>query len=213
MAEELVPPQQTVKFVVSGAQGNANWANVFWIYVGGINQQQADLDGLTSAFGEMYFAQLGTMLFPDTSVKLCQATFFNGPQSALHSNHAMTHVGTSAGTPINEKSACRVLSWNSNVYWRGGKPRTYVPGVATADTTDGMTLVPASKNQYAINAQNLHVAINALNFGNFTQSQHGFVSFHTGGTLRTPGVFFPITGGTAHGRIGSQRRRLGSWIP
>lgn len=213
MAEELVPPQQTIKFVVSGAQGNANWANVFWVYVGGINQQQADLDGLTSAFGEMYFTQLGNILFPETIVQLCQGTFFNGPQQALHSLHAMTHAGTQTGSPINEKSACKVFSWNSNVYWRGGKPRTYIPGISSTDTTDGMTLTSGAKTAYATKAQSLHVAINALNFGNFTQCQHGFVSYHTGGTLRTPGVFFPITGGTAHGRIGSQRRRLGSWVP
>jgi len=142
-----------------------------------------------------------------------QATLFQTPPTALHSVHVINLAGTKVGTGISDNSACVVLSWASSVYWRGGKPRTYLPGIVNTDVVNGHTIATAADTEYTSAANSFLTLVNALSATGITQTQLGFVSFFSAKVPRNPPIFFPILAGSVHGRLGSQRRRLGAWLP
>ena len=199
---------------MSGTYAGEPWANVFWCFLaGGTTATQASLDAWTNSFGGAYKTGFQPQQPGAVVYTLVQATLFQSPGIALHSSQAMTGAGAQSGGIVNFLGAGPVVSWLSSVYWRGGKPRTYLPGVLAAETTDNKTLTTTAVTGYNNAATNFHTAVNALSAAGITQTQHGFVSFFTGGTLRDPPVFFPINGNKVHHRMGTQRRRLGPWIP
>jgi len=207
-------PDGSVRVAISGTISGEPWTNVFWCNLGGGNTAtQADLNSWNTAFYNAFGTNLCPQLNGTISATSCTATLFQNVNQALHAVSTSTKPGTEAGTRVGDISACRVLSWLSNVYWRGGKPRTYLAGLATSETTDGKNLTPAAITALAAAANAFHTAVNALSSGTISQTQHGFCSFMTGGVERNPGVFFPITGAAVHPRLGSQRGRLGAWKP
>jgi hypothetical protein len=190
------------------------WANVFWANLtGGTTATQGGLDAWTTAFYNAYVTNLAPQTNDFVGISQAQATLFQAPQSAIHSVHSDPKTLGSGGTALADTAACWVASWTSGVYWRGGKPRTYFPGLINIDTTDGHTLVAGSKTAKTNVANALHAAINGLAATGITQTQHGFVSFMSKGAERIPHTFFPVTGAQVHSRIGTQRRRLGPWTP
>jgi hypothetical protein len=138
------------------------------------------------------------------------ATYFptGSPLVVVGAHTGSTAGGVSTGGPASASLAA-VLSWQSGVYWRGGKPRTYIGGLDLSSFADEVTLDPTYISTLLTDGTNLIAALNALASGNFDSIQFGLVSFVSGGVDRTPPVFFPITGVAVHPRIDSQRRRLG----
>lgn len=206
-------PDGSVRVAVSGSINGETWANVFWAVLGGGNSAtQAGLDAWTTSFYNAYVTNLAPIIPTGVTIVDAASTLFQNVTQALHSVHAGTGTGGLGEAPILDNAACKVISWNSQVYWRGGKPRSYVPGVGSAETTDGKTLI----NTAVLNAQNagtaMHTAINALSAPTITQTTHGFCSFMSGGVALEPGVFYPILGAAVHKRIGTQRSRLGPWV-
>jgi hypothetical protein len=124
----------------------------------------------------------------------------------------MTGTGGSATAPIADNAACVVISWLSAVYWRGGKPRTYLPGVIGTATTDGVGITTSFATGIKTAAQAFRTAVNALTQGAITGTALGFVSFRTGNADRVPPTFYAISDATVHHRLSTQRRRLGQWV-
>jgi hypothetical protein len=125
---------------------------------------------------------------------------------------AGTHTGSQAGSDSSDPapaSLAACISWQSGVYWRGGKPRTYVGGLGVDAMADERELLGSLISGLLTNATNLISGFNALTSGNFDSCQFGFVSFTTGGVDRVPPLFFPIVGAAVHSRADTQRRRLG----
>jgi hypothetical protein len=123
----------------------------------------------------------------------------------------MTGAGT-AGTNAANNCSAGIISWAASVYWRGGKPRTYLPGIPTGGTTNGNVLTATYQGTLQTAATNLRADINALTSGAITGTSFGFVSFRSGNVERVPPVFYTINSVKVHLRIGTIRRRLGAYI-
>lgn len=213
MAAQRRGPDGTARIAVSGSYFAEPWANVFWINtVGGVSAPQANFDTVVSNFGEAYYSSFGAELPGTVTIDLAQGTLFQPNETALHSSHIMAHQGAQTGSTASDNAACPVLSWVTNVYWRGGKPRTYLPGLMASFVLNNKQLTTAAQAAFQNTGNSFHTAVNALNAGVITQVQHGFVSFFSGGQERDPSSFFPISGCRVHLRIGTQRGRLGSWL-
>jgi len=207
-------PDGSVRIAVSGTINTLPWANVFWAnLVGGVNAPQADLDLWTANFLQDYVSSFGTIYPAGWIINGASSTLFQPGETALHSAASAGHIGTGADALVENTASSVVLSWTTNVYWRGGKPRTYLAGVPGSHTDDGHSLNTGAVSFYTTQAAAFRNAINGLVNGAITQTQMGFVSFKTGGTSRPVGVFFPTTGVKVHKRLGTQRRRLGPWLP
>jgi hypothetical protein len=206
-------PDGTVRIAIGGLNKDEPFTNVVWCnLVGGTTAPQADLDQYLSVFASAWVDNLAPGASSEVIFNIAQATLFQPNESALHAAVAFSSPGAQTGPQIKNLSTCAVMSWLSTVYWRGGKPRTYLPGVMQASTLDDKTLTPTAAAAYQTAGAALHTALNALTAGSITQSRHGFVSFQSGGVDRNPSKFFEITGCKVHPRLGTQRGRLGPWL-
>jgi hypothetical protein len=139
-----------------------------------------------------------------------KATYFpTGSDLVVVGEHTGSTNGGITESPDLPASVAAVLSWQAGVYWRGGKPRTYLCGLTESHTTSQTQLDSATITNLLTVGDGLITGFNALASGNFNSITFGLVSFFSGGTLRTPPVFFPISGVAVHSRIDTQRRRLG----
>lgn len=212
MASTRRGPDGTVRVAIQGTNNGTNWANVFWCNLaGGATAIQADLDAWLVSFAAAYKTNIGAIPANTVTFVQAKATLFQSGGTVLQSVATMTGTATGSGAGVTDNAAAAVISWVTSVYWRGGKPRTYVPGLPVALTTNNHTITSAGASGIKSNAQNFRTAVNALSHGGITSTTLGFVSFRSGNADRVPPVFFSIVDANAHTRYGSQRRRLGKW--
>jgi hypothetical protein len=207
-------PDNSVRVAISGKNIGNNWANIFHCQLttsGSI--AQADLDTWLNSFQAQYKTSFAARQNSNATYLLATATLYTPGGGVLQSTFTMTGTGSKGGTAVLDSSMCKVVSWLTTVYWRGGKPRTYLPGIETVDlaASSGSTLANAEITALQTAAAGFRTAINALTATSITGTTLGFVSFTTGNVVRPTPLFFAFTGAKVHSRAGTQRRRMGKW--
>lgn len=207
-------PDNTVRFSIQGTMNSVNWANVFWanLTLSG-TPSQSDLDTWLTAVSNAYKTRFQSISTTVVSYTQAQASLFLAGNQLLPSIVAMTGTGSGTAGAGQTQNQCAVVSWQTGVYWRGGKPRTYLPFVDDGLFTGARTLTGAAVTSIGTAATNFKSDVNAVTSGAITGTQLGFVSFRSGNADRVPPVFFAHTGVKIHPRLGTQRRRLGKWAP
>jgi hypothetical protein len=202
-----------VRVAVTGTDRGQAFANIFRAQLSTSSTiSQTDLDTWTLAFFNNYKTNFQASLPADVTVSNAKAILYTPGNNELISSQGVGYAGAGAvsGSP---GAASKVVSWLSTVYWRGGKPRTYLPGLVSADLTAGTDQLTAGVvTALKTAAAAFRTAVNAQVAGTITATVFGFVSFFTGNAPRPTPLFFPITGSTVHPRVGTQRRRDGRWI-
>lgn len=101
-------------------------------------------------------------------------------------------------------------SWTSTASWRGGKPRTYLPGVSASyiTTVGGAALTPTASTNYKTQFTAFLAQVNATTGGGAAFNM-GFPSYYSKCAFRPTPLFFPFLGVVVHDRVDSQRRRSG----
>lgn len=207
-------PDNTVRWSVSGLYQGVSWANIFWcLLTTSGTPTQSDLDtwltSASTAFKNRFSAQQQT----GVSYTQAQANLFLPGGLSLPSIVAMTGAGTGTNVATDPASCSAVISWQTGVYWRGGKPRTYIAGPPAGNRDDKNSLSSGGVTTYLSAGGAFRTDINALTTGAITGTSLGFVSFRSANADRTPPVFFAFSGVKVHPRLGTQRRRLGKWLP
>jgi len=206
-------PDNSVRVAISGTRIGVAWANVFWVQLTTSSSiSQSDLNTWLTAFANAYKTNFAPRTGPATQFHLATATCFLPGLAVLQATSAMTGTGSEAGTEITDNAACKVVSWLSTVYWRGGKPRMYLTGPMVGDFASSIAFTSTEVTALTTAANAFRTAVNALTQGTITSTVLGFVSFQSGKVPRTPPLFFSVTGATVHPRVGTQRRRLGRWV-
>jgi hypothetical protein len=206
-------PDNSARVAISGTANSVNWANIFHVQLlTSSSIAQADLDSWLNTFQANYKTRFSPSIGSSAAYSLAKAVLYTPGGGELISTVNMTGTG-SGSTGVVDNSACFVVSWNTTVYWRGGKPRTYLPIIpAGAESLDYRTTTSASRATLTTAAVNFKNDVNAQTIGTITGSTFGFVSFSSGNAPRATPLFFAITGATIHPRYGTQRRRLGKWL-
>lgn len=121
------------------------------------------------------------------------------------------------GIPPN---GCAVASWSIARRVRGGHPRTYFPGVVQAQMNGqpSNTFTTAGRAQWLLAMQNFLVKWNAITVSSdsvelLAISYYDKLTNPTPPHLRPVPAVFPILSVQMHGRLDSQRRRLGKELP
>lgn len=204
-------PDESIRVAASGTFGASKWANVFWLT--STHTTAIDSTTMNTLCGDIHDLIGGNyvqQMHVDSVLQDVKATYFptGSPLVVAGEHTGSVPGGVTEGDPASASiAAC--ISWQSGVYWRGGKPRTYVGGLPLSALQDETQLNGTFITTLLTNADNFISGMNALASGNFNSITFGLVSFLTGGTARVPPVFFPITGDAVHSRIDTQRRRLG----
>jgi hypothetical protein len=204
-------PDESVRAAISGDYAGTKWTNVFWFHT--THTTAVDAATMNTFCGNLYdIYKVGflPLMSEDSTLQECSATYFpTGSPLVVVGDHTGSDAGGDTGGDNLPASVAAVVSWQAGVYWRGGKPRTYIGGLKADTLNDVKTLDPTFVTNLVSDGVNWISACNALASGNFDSVQFGLVSFVSGGVDRSPPLFFPIVGATVHSRIDSQRRRLG----
>lgn len=198
---------------MSGNVGGMPFANVFHCHT--------DDPGITTSAGVLDFitafknALSGTTLLANFSNTL-HVTQFQGivqldADHAVESQLTASLDGGSSTTalPANE---CIVLSWLTSAYWRGGKPRTYLPGLTTSFIDTNHSLADSFKSSVLTQAKAFRTAVNAITTAAVDETRMGFLSYASNKVWRPTPLFIAFDDVTIHDRLGTQRRRLGAWL-
>lgn len=101
-------------------------------------------------------------------------------------------------------------SWQVTGRWRGGHPRSYMPGLPEGSLTiiGGKTIATATQSNLAGAGVNLLNAVAAITINSIT-FQLGTIRYSSGHAPIVPPKFLQYLGCAVHPRLDSQRRRLG----
>jgi len=137
------------------------------------------------------------------------ACYDNGGTTENQGSFAATLGGAAAGNTL-PPNCCTVVSWTIPAHYRGGHPRTYLPGTPESGLTSvgSNQLASSLRTSLATAWGSFLTAFNAALIGTVTE-QLISLAYTRGGVALSSPSWYPITGGTIHGRLDSQRRRLG----
>jgi hypothetical protein len=108
-----------------------------------------------------------------------------------------------------------VISWRVHKIWRGGKPRSYLPGLEDSAVDDGRRIDADKVTSIQSNAKLYLAAASSVSHGALSvESMTALRRFAAGGSELHPKVYLDppqhvdIVGAICRSVIGSQRRRL-----
>lgn len=196
---------------MSGVIAGVGWANTFWVR----NGKNAIPDASTFAqFIQNTVAKYESHLMAQVSAnyRLTHVSgLYYGPTGAdLGYDEPRDHTGGLAGQALSAQVSCGI-SWHVIPHYRGGHPRTYLPGPDTTKLADPRLFTTGHVAAVASAANAFLNDVNSFDAGNIGQLHLGTVSFVLRKEWRSPPVFRDYSPGLAavDARVDTMRRRLG----
>lgn len=204
------PPPGTARVAISGTcQGHA-WTQVFYLQLTGSAITVNDLQTLANDIEGFYSTNLAASMPSVWALTDIKIVYIPSAGSEVVYEGTYSLVGTNAGTIVDNAASCLVIRWAISAYYRGGHPRTYMPGVMTSLVTNGSNIDPTNGSAFATKYNAIRNGINATTTTNITAVVMGTVSFQSGNAWRVTPVFRPFTSVSYNPKLGSQRRRIKS---
>lgn len=199
------PPPGFTRVRIQGTGGDSAWGFGFWLQTAG-TPGSGDLDDLAQAIHEAFVDRLMGSLGTDFHVTETVVTYYR-TVDAIQGTYAHSDAGGQTGTTI-PASAAMVLNWTIASHYRGGKPRTYLPGLKASAMTNDSQWDPAASSDVHDAAVLFLTDVNALSAGGITSVIMGCLHFFSAGVALVPPTFSGYSGLIARGKIGSQRKRI-----
>jgi len=211
MAAVILPPVPNVaRFAVQGTNQGTKWVNIFHSKYTVQPPDAAALNAICQAVHTAYLNAF-TTLWNSTCVLITVDGQDLASRTAATGTYSLTHPGTGTTIPM----ACQValtLSWSIADRYRGGHPRTYLPGIDGTFVTNGRLLTTAGHTAYLNAAAAFLTNMNAMTAGGSSWQMCCVRYFSQHQLLANP-LVRTINGQSVHGRIDTQRRRLGKEVP
>lgn len=199
---------------MEGNYSGTAWANVFWLMTVAAGLPAAgDVNQLANVMYQNYSNAFMSHLDAACTFERCRVTYFpDGADTVIFGEHTASTPGGVATTALMPASSSVVVSWFASVYWRGGKPRTYLPGIPHAYQSGVNKITQASADALNAAASQFRSTVNSSTAGVFNTVTLGLVSFVSQKADRPTPLFFPIETNAVHTRLDTQRRRLGAEV-
>lgn len=202
------PPVGTARVAISGHGDAGNpWVNVFWLDLTATTHVAADLLNVLTSMANDY----GTRFFPYISsvyeLTGAKASWIYSAGQVVETSATFSGNGTGSATNCTD-ATCTLVNWSISDYYRGGHPRTYLPGTPEGQLTNGRNLSPTFASNVATAATDWISDVNALTHGGISAVALGTVRFASGNAWLAPPVFRPYNGATCNPIVATQRRRL-----
>lgn len=199
------PPPGFVRVRLIGTGVTSGWGIGFWLQSAG-TPASGDLDDLAQQIHEAFVSTLLGSMGTDFHLTETTVTYYRTIDELVGS-YVHSDAGGQTGTTI-PASAAMVLSWTIASHYRGGKPRTYLPGLKASAMTDDSHWDPAASSDVHDSAVDFLTAVNAIDAGGVTSVIMGVLHFFSAGLALVPPVFSAYAGVVARAKIGSQRKRI-----
>lgn len=206
---EQKPVPGVVRLTQGFTMGGRNLACIFHVRaVGKVSPyDQADMDDITTFFNTQFNLQFKPRMSNQCSITQTLARDLTN-DFGLTSVQGGIGFGTSATAPLpNNVAVC--ISWPTGRRYKGGHPRSYIPGVVQSDLQDGTTFTNACVTAYTTAAATLRTNINSHNIPSTGVLNLVTVSRVKNKVLLDPPLVYAVSAPLVDNRIDSQRRRLG----
>ena len=168
-----------------------------------------DLQTAVGVFGGFWNDRLSALTPPNWELDLVRLIYSDGAIDKLFES-TVAALGTLGSTVDVPRSACTVTGWQIASFYRGGKPRTYFPGLARFEGASNVSW------QHAL-VSDFNDAAGLLVLGDIASYAAGGITAVIPGCIRrhrlhapiVPPEFFPYLGKHTDNRVCSQRKRLG----
>lgn len=205
-----LPLPSTARVAISGTVFTHKWTNVFWLDVTHTDPVTVnDLQTIADAIATSWNTNVANLLTTAVSLTEVQIVFFPTSGTELVFTGAYSHPGIQ-GDQVHDAGASIVVDWTIGAFYRGGHPRSYIPGPRSDKVNNGSTLDAAYATSLVTAWNTLRNNINALTSTNITAVVMGTCSFVRDKAYRVAPVFFPYTSTRVRPILGSQRRRITS---
>ena len=215
MAVILPPVPNVIKTVVSGTTGGNPFNNIFhWQYTAPGPPTAGAVSLLCQNIHNAYNTNLTTWFPSWVNVLQTTGTDLTSTSGAVGS-YAHTQSGGGA-TGTGSSASCVLVKHLISRRYRGGHPRTYLPGLTSSDQADSLNWDAAHVADIQTGFNGFLSAvetsppsgITSLNFVNVSYYGHGGSTTKPPTPLPTP-IVDVITGNVVEARLATQRRRLG----
>jgi hypothetical protein len=198
---------------VGGVLYTVPWVNVLHVGFSAWESASAvDWGTFVFDFLAAYVDRLLPFLSDAVYVLYAEGTLYQADPNVQFDREGSTARG-GITTDGESNNAAYVLSWRQARSYKGGKARTYLPGVVESNTDSHRELTPAAAADMQAAAANFITDVGSIAVATLTDPILGTVSYASGNVFRAVPVFEPYVGVAVHLRLGSQRRRLGAWTP
>lgn len=206
--QPFVPVPNVIRFRYAGTLQGGNWVNGFAAQYAGTTPDSTALNALATTLRGLWNTHLAPIFVVNTQLVTTTVWDISSETGATGSSGATANGTTAAGT-LMPRNAAVCVSWPIQVRYRGGHPRTYIVGRNMADLSNGNALITAYHDLIVTAFTNFRGAVNstALGGANLTLCA---VHYSPPRVLpKTSGQPFPVNVPVVHGRLDTQRRRLG----
>jgi hypothetical protein len=203
------PPVDTIRVAISGTVQTSPWTIVTYLQVTTDGTKTAaDLKTVTDAYLAAFFLRMKASMGAVVTITDVKSVWITSVGNELAYEASVSDICT-GGTAVDNVASAIVLNWAIGAYYRGGHPRTYLPGVIQTNVTNGNALTSAYQASIAAAAVLWLADTNALTGVHVLTTKLGTVSFATGLAWRSPPIFRAYTSASVRNIMGTQRRRLG----
>lgn len=204
-----IPPSIARVAVLGTIFGHA-WTQVFYLQVTGAAVTVNDLQSVSDEIATLWNTNIAPSLTADCILTNVSIVYIPSVGNELTYEGSYSHAGTAAGTTIDNAASSYVVNWKISAYYRGGHPRSYVPGVETSAVTNGSSISAATGSTFAGHWNTFRNALNAFTTTNITALVMGTLSFQAANAWRATPLFRAFTSVSVAAKLGSQRRRIHS---
>lgn len=202
------PPVGSCRTTVGGTYQGHKWACVFWLNLTAVTPAQADLQTLAGKISASWNTNLITQLTAATIMNNVLLVWTPVAGQEIIALDTTVRTGTSGGADPSNASTCFVVNHRTGAYYRGGHPRSYVPGVNASNIQNGSTILSASANAMAAAWTAFVTTIKTGPAGGITAIDVGTVRFRSKNAWLNPPVFVSWQSHSVRQTLGTQRGRL-----
>lgn len=205
------PPVGAARVAISG-HGYANnpWVNVFWLNLTATTHVVADLKSVVDSMVASYALRFAPWISNTNAQTGAKATWLYASGAAVEYAGSYSNTGSGASNPASDATAT-LINWSISDYYRGGHPRTYLPGTPSNHITTGRIVDASFQSSVATAANNFLSDVNALTHGGISAVALGTVRFASNNSWLSPPVFRAYNAASVRAILGTQRRRLAAY--
>lgn len=209
-------PAGWLRVAFEGTWDFVDWAVIHWfVTTPTTDPTMSELNDLVDLIGEAFGDNLihngaVSTLVSFTTVKAVYAI------ASVPEKMRTVRIADEAGAGSSDQSlgqACYLIDWDSSDGRRGGKPRSYIPGVTDEDMADGAHILDSSRLTMTNSANAYHNAVNALTSAPWSSIHFIDASFVNAKAYRLVPHGYEIFSGHCSPVTGTQRRRVGRLRP
>lgn len=211
MAVLLPPVQSVARFAVNGTWQGQKFINVFHGQYSNVPGDAATMGQICLAVQTAYHNSFGALQGSDCITTTVQGIDLASRQGVI-STGGNSLPGGSSFTSVNSVQIALCVSWTISDRYRGGHPRTYLPGLTSDALSSGHLITTQAQTLWQNAAAGFLTNFNAITAG-ASSWKLVCVRYFSGHQLLPNPFVRPISGSAVHRRLDSQRRRLGKEVP